>query len=164
MNINKAGVMKLFPLFSSIRVHSYTLVFIRSVRINLFDLYNALNIFFFAFHTCWTLFNIVGWMFRATRRWHLVTMLLTAGSWFILGIWYGWGYCLCTDWHWQVRRELGFRDESNSYIHFLVLKLTGINFPAPLVEHVTLIVFVISFIMTIWLNVRDQRNKRARYT
>ncbi len=83
-------------------------------------MYQFLNIFFFVFHTVWTLFNMTGWMFRPTRRLHLVTLTLTALSWFVLGIWYGWGYCLCTDWHWQVRRELGFRDESNSYIHFLV--------------------------------------------
>lgn len=119
-----------------------------------------LNIFFFAFHTAWTLFNIVGWIFPATRRWHLVTMLMTAGSWFILGIWYGWGYCLCTDWHWQVRRAMGYRDESHSYVHFLVLKITGINFSPAFVEMVTLIVFLISLVMTLWLNGRDYMRKR----
>jgi hypothetical protein len=118
-----------------------------------------LNIFFFVFHTVWTLFNMIGWMFRVTRKWNLLTLLLTALSWFVLGIWYGWGYCLCTDWHWQVRRNLGYTDESNSYIHFLILKMTGINMDPELVNNVTLIVFVVSIIMSVWLNIRDRRKK-----
>ncbi len=116
-----------------------------------------LNIFFFVFHTVWTLFNMVGWMFRITRKWNLLTLLLTALSWFVLGIWYGWGYCLCTDWHWQVRRNLGYTDESDSYIHFLILKMTGINMDPELVNNVTLIVFVVSVIMSVWLNIRNRR-------
>jgi hypothetical protein len=116
-----------------------------------------LNIFFFVFHTVWTLFNMIGWMFRVTRKWNLLTLLLTALSWFVLGIWYGWGYCLCTDWHWQVRRNLGYTDESNSYIHFLLLKMTGINMDPELVNNVTLIVFVVSVIMSVWLNIRNRR-------
>ncbi|HCN84632.1 MAG TPA: DUF2784 domain-containing protein, partial [Sphingobacteriaceae bacterium] len=88
--------------------------------------YQFLNIFFFVFHTLFTVFNVVGWIFPKTRRLHLITMSLTAFSWFILGIWYGWGYCFCTDWHWDVREKLGYHDRSNSYIHFLILKLTGV--------------------------------------
>ena len=122
--------------------------------------YQFLDIFFIVFHTLFTLFNITGWIFRATRKWNLVTLLLTACSWFVLGIWYGWGYCLCTDWHWQVRERLGFHDQQNSYIHFLLLKLTGINFNETLVNNVTLIVFVISVVMSIWLNIRDRKQKR----
>ncbi|MCS3800655.1 DUF2784 domain-containing protein [Niastella sp. OAS944] len=119
--------------------------------------YQLLNIFFFVFHTLLTLFNITGWMFRITRKWNLITLLLTAFSWFVLGIWYGWGYCLCTDWHWQVREQLGYHDQQNSYIHFLLLKLTGINFNENLVETVTLIVFMISLALSIWLNIRDRK-------
>jgi hypothetical protein len=125
--------------------------------------YQFLNIFFFVFHTLFTLFNITGWMFRVTRKWNLVTLLLTAFSWFVLGIWYGWGYCFCTDWHWDVREQLGFHDQQNSYIHFLLLKLTGINFNEDLVNNVTLIVFVISLIMSIWLNLRDRKKLKRHH-
>jgi hypothetical protein len=119
--------------------------------------YQFLNYFFFAFHTLFTLFNITGWMFRKTRKWNLITLLSTAFSWFVLGIWYGWGYCFCTDWHWQVREHLGYHDQQGSYIHFLVLKLTGINFNPKLVENATLIIFLISLAMSIWLNIKDRR-------
>jgi hypothetical protein len=120
-------------------------------------MYQFLNYFFFAFHTLFTLFNITGWLFRKTRKWNLITLLLTAFSWFVVGIWYGWGYCFCTDWHWQVREHLGYHDQQDSYIHFLLLKLTGINFNAKLVENATLIVFLISLVMSVWLNIRDRR-------
>lgn len=125
-------------------------------------IYQFLNIFFFVFHTILMLFNSLGWAWKKTRQWNLVTLLLTAGSWFIVGIWYGWGYCFCTDWHWQVREKLGLYDQSNSYVHFLLLKLTGINFQKDLVDKVTLIVFFISLALSIWLNIRDQRKRKNK--
>jgi len=124
-------------------------------------LLHFLNIFFFIFHTVLTLFNVVGWASKRTRKWHLLTMLLTAASWFILGIWYGWGYCACTDWHWDVREALGYHDRSNSYIHFLILKLTGRDLDHGLVEKGTLFVFLAAAVLTVWLNVRDWMRKRG---
>jgi hypothetical protein len=123
--------------------------------------YQFLNYFFFAFHTLFTLFNITGWIFPKTRKWNLITLLLTAGSWFILGIWYGWGYCVCTDWHWDAREQLGYHDQRRSYIHFLLLKLTGIDFNEQLVETGTLVVFLISLALSVWLNIRDRKKKRT---
>ena len=119
-----------------------------------------LNSFFFVFHTVFTLFNIAGWGFRKTRRLNLVTLLLTAFSWFVLGIWYGWGYCFCTDWHWQVREKLGYHDQRQSYIQFLVYKLTGKLFNEELVNYTTLIVFLLSLALSILLNVRDSKLKK----
>jgi hypothetical protein len=112
------------------------------------------------FHSVLMLFNTLGWIFPVTRKWNLITLALTAGSWFILGIWYGLGYCACTDWHWQVREKLGYHDQSNSYIHFLLLKLTGIHFNEQVVDIGTLVVFLISVVMSVWLNIRDWRQKR----
>jgi hypothetical protein len=102
---------------------------------------------------------MVGWAFPKTRKMHLITLSLTAFSWFILGIWFGWGFCFCTEWHWEVRRKLGFTDESNSYIHFLILKVTGINLPEKLVETTTLVVFLIVIVLSIWFNMKDHRKK-----
>lgn len=119
-----------------------------------------LNFFFFFFHTSLMLFNCSGWIWKKTRRWNLITLLLTAFSWFVLGIWYGWGYCLCTDWHWDIREKLGFFDQSMSYVHFLILKLTGINFDPKLVDKVTVSVFFLSIILSLWLNIRDFRMRK----
>ena len=122
--------------------------------------YQFLNNFFFIFHTILTLFNLLGWIFPVTRKWNLVTLLLTAFSWFILGIWYGWGYCLCTDWHYDVREKLGYHDQEGSYIRFLLQKITGINFNEQLVETATLLGFIISLTLSTWLNIRDRKAKK----
>lgn len=122
--------------------------------------YQFLNILFFVFHTCFTIFNLTGWMFQKTRKWNLITLLLTAFSWFFLGIWYGWGFCFCTQWHWEVREHLGLHDQSRSYIQFLLLKLTGIRFNENLADRLTLLFFFISLIMSIWLNARDARDSK----
>ncbi len=121
---------------------------------------SLLNIFFFVFHTTFTLFNVVGWMFTKTRKLHLITMALTAFSWFVLGLWYGWGYCFCTDWHWQVREALGYHDHSNSYIHFLILKGTGADLNTRLVDTATALVFAVSLLASLWVN-RALLNRKA---
>ena len=121
--------------------------------------FQLLNIFFFVFHTIFMIFNCTGWAWKKTRRWNLYTLLLTAASWFLLGIWFGWGYCACTDWHWDVREKLGYFDQSRSYVHFLLLKLTGIDFNKKLVEQTTLIVFLVSLAISLFLNYRDYRRK-----
>lgn len=120
-------------------------------------LYSFLNIFFFIFHTTLILFNISGWAFPATRKLHLLCMLLTAFSWFVLGAWYGFGYCACTDWHWQVREVLGYHDRSDSYTQFLLQKLTGADWDPGLVDRITLFIFLASLLLTVLLNLRDRR-------
>jgi len=118
-----------------------------------------LDNFFLIFHSAFTVFNVFGWIWRKTRRVHLVTMLLTALSWFVLGIWYGWGYCFCTDWHWQVRESLGNPIESYSYIHFLILEITGLDINPVTVDYATLGVFMFCLVMTVYLNLRDLRRR-----
>ena len=86
----------------------------------------VLNISFFAFHSSWILFNCLGWIWRQTRAWQLATVSLTALSWFGLGIWYGWGYCPCTEWHWQVRARLGHHDPP-SYIQLMIREVFGVG-------------------------------------
>jgi hypothetical protein len=119
-------------------------------------IYNLLDRFFLVFHTLFTLFNITGWYFKKVRTLHLVTMVLTLFSWSILGIWYGFGYCFCTDWHWRVREILGRPIESWSYIHFLIKEISGFNPDPYLVDKITFTVFLVCLILTITLNIRDR--------
>ncbi len=118
-----------------------------------------LDLFFFAFHTVLILFNILGWLVPRWRLANFITLSITAFSWFVLGIWYGWGYCFCTDWHWQVREMLGYENMSSSYIHFLILKVIGFDFSANLVDSVTVIVFFSAFVISAYLNIRKRRNR-----
>lgn len=121
-----------------------------------------LDIGFFAFHTALVLFNITGWAWRRTRRWNLALLLATAASWFIMGIWYGPGYCFCTDLHWRVRAALGYANDSPTYIHLLIRTLTGVSLPVHIVEVVTAAGLAFSLLMSLAFNIRDFRqNRRA---
>lgn len=120
-------------------------------------MYQFLDIFFLLFHTLLILFNLFGWIWERTRIWNLVTLSLTAFSWIVLGIWYGFGYCPCTDWHWMVRRELGYAEMPNSYIKFLVDHWTSLDVAAQTVDLWTGILFVAAFAASIFVNIRSTR-------
>jgi hypothetical protein len=119
----------------------------------------ALNITFFVFHTVLILFNVLGWAWARTRRWNLVTLLATAFSWGVMGIWKGFGYCLITDWHWRVREAMGIRETSSSYLVLLVQTLSGWSPPIELANGVAAVVLLISLGLSIGLNVRDWRRR-----
>ncbi len=120
-----------------------------------------LNVGFFVVHSLWMVFNCLGWIWRRTRPWHLLTMALTAGSWFLLGIRYGWGYCPCTDWHWQVRERLGYVDPP-SYTELLIEQLLRIDVTTRTADVLTVAVFAVAAVLTVVLNLRDGRRPRQR--
>lgn len=122
-------------------------------------LYIVLDWFFILFHSVWTLFNITGWAFRKTRRLHLVTTGLTAFSWFVCGFFYGWGYCLCTDWHWRVREILGKENSSYSFVHYAIREITGLNPDPYAVDIFVLAVFLLTLALSIFLNIRDFKKR-----
>ena len=119
-----------------------------------------LDKFFFVFHSGLILFNLFGWMWRKTRRLNLLILLLTAFSWFFLGIWYGFGYCPSTDWHWQVRAQLGYYDMPHSYTKFLVDTFTGMDVDAGLVDAAAVAGLGIAFAASIYTNIRDWKKRR----
>jgi hypothetical protein len=119
-----------------------------------------LNVFFLVFHTTWMLFNCVGWIWKRTRPWHLLTVALTAASWFVLGFWYDWGYCVCTDWHWQVRDRLGYPRDYETYTQLLIREVTGFDVPGQEAELITAGIFAVVTVLTIVLNLRDFLRKR----
>src|SRR6266542_1558000 len=80
-------------------------------------------------HLLIIVFNLFGWIPERTRKAHLISVLLTAASWFVLGIWYGMGYCPFTDWQWKVKTQLGERNLPDNFIEYYLEKITGHNFP-----------------------------------
>jgi hypothetical protein len=127
-------------------------------------MYGFLNIFFFVFHTCIILFNVLGWIWRKTRLANLIVLTLTAFSWFFLGIWYGFGYCPSTDWHWQVRMKLGLYDAQTSYLEFLFETLTGLDISRSVMDVFAVVFLAAAFCASIVLNMRDwSRKKSAKF-
>ncbi len=116
--------------------------------------------FFFVFHSAVIVFALFGWVSRKTRKANLAVILFIAFSWFILGIWYGYGYCPCTDWHWRVREELGYLDMPSSYTKFLIDKATGLNVDQKVVDALTLVLLAAAFTLSLGANLRDWRERR----
>jgi hypothetical protein len=114
-----------------------------------------LDIFFTVFHTCLVLFNLFGWIWRKTRLLNLITLLVTAGSWSVLGIFYGFGYCPLTDWHFNVLEKLGYTNLPDSYLSFLFTRLTGLPVDQSLVDAVTLWGLIIALAISLYLNIRQ---------
>ena len=123
-------------------------------------MYAFLNIFFFVFHSLFILFIVTGWMWKKTRKANLVAILTTAFSWFILGIWFGFGYCPCTDWHWQVRMKLGIFDTHTSYVGFLLEKCIGLRVERHVADVFAVGMLVLSFIGSLSTNWRDWKKTR----
>lgn len=120
-----------------------------------------LNMFFFLFHTIFILFVLFGWIWKKARKIHLAALILTALSWFGLGIYYGFGYCFCTDWHWDVRYRLGYTDMPRSYINFLILTVTGRTLDDTLVDVVTMGTFIGVFMLAVYLAVAKRKDKEV---
>ena len=120
-------------------------------------MYKFLDYFFVVFHAILVIFNLTGWAWQKTRRIHLISIGLTILSWFGLGICYGWGYCPCTDWHWEVKRKLGEIGLPNSYIKYYMDQLTGIVWDPLTVDAMVLILGLFSFALSVMFNWRDYK-------
>jgi hypothetical protein len=122
--------------------------------------YLILDKFLLYFHAGVTLFGALGWIFKKTRKLNLFVLVVTMFSWVVLGIWYGWGYCVLTDIHWNIKERMGDFNIPRSYIKYLVDEITGLNFDARLVDIVTVIWFCIALICSVLLNIYDFRKSK----
>ena len=110
------------------------------------------DILFFWLHIVIILFNLLGWIWVKTRRIHLVVVTVTLFSWLILGIKYGLGYCFLTDWHWNVKYELGETNLPASFVKYFFDNYTPISLSAQTVDWITIIAFGIAILMTLYVN------------
>ena len=123
-------------------------------------LLHFLDWFFFIFHLALVLFNLLGWIWKRTRVWNLVVLLITFFSWFGLGLFYGIGFCPLTEWHWQVLRELGRTGLPTSYISYLIYRITQFMPPQIVVDYATMIGAFGAFVVSLALNIRDWRHRK----
>jgi len=122
---------------------------------------STLDRVFFIFHTLLIGFILVGWVWRKTRRLHLLSLILIAFSWFGLGLFLGIGYCPCTDWHWQVRASLGKTDLPHSYIKFLLDSCLGEDLDAGIVDFLTIFLYFGVFLLSGFLSWRDHLKRMS---
>jgi hypothetical protein len=119
------------------------------------------DIGFYLFHTLLIGFNMLGWIWRGTRFWHLIAMSLTTFSWFVMGAYYGWGYCLCTAWHFQIRDKLGYHDTETTYLQLLAEHGAGITISRYASDVLAVSVFCLILLAMAIIWGRDLYHRRA---
>lgn len=125
--------------------------------------YAFIHYFFVVSHVVIITFILGGWAFAKTRKVHLALIFLTLFSWLILGIWYGFGYCFWTDWHWQIQEKMGRKDLPESFVKFALDSLTRRDWDPGTVDVITVLVLLLVLCMSVYTNWRNlQMKKTAR--
>lgn len=110
------------------------------------------DVLFTIIHLGFIIFILFGWIFKSMRRVHIVFVLLTAFSWFGFGLFYGFGYCPLTDYHWQIKLRLGEEDLPFSFITYIIQRWTKLPIGDDVVNYVTLTTFLAVLLLSIYLN------------
>jgi len=97
-------------------------------------------------------FNLFGWLVPVFRKWHLLVAGVTLLSWLVLGIWFGFGYCFLTDWHWQVKQALGESSLPSSFVKYFIDGYTNIDMNARSVDVLTVAGFSVAILFSIYVN------------
>ncbi len=121
---------------------------------------HALDIFFVVFHSILIIFILFGWIYKGLRLLHLVVVVLTGASWFVLGLFYGIGYCPLTDWHWKVLRQLGERDLPTAYVQYILDRLLGISISPAFSDAITLLGWMAALLIAVYLQYLKRKQKR----
>ncbi|WPB58476.1 DUF2784 family protein [Xylophilus sp. GOD-11R] len=116
--------------------------------------YALLNGLLHAIHLGVIAFAVWGWVSPALRPAHLALMLLILGSWFVLGRWWGIGYCPLSDWHSKLKAAAGGGRPAGSYIHQVLTTLLRRTVDATAVDRLTLYGTLALTALSIALNVK----------
>jgi hypothetical protein len=119
------------------------------------SLYPLLNGVFHLIHIAVITFVMTGWMFAPLRLAHLVVILLTLGSWFVLGRWLGAGYCPISDWHWKIKKVLGDGMPNGTYIHQLLQNISRRELNSDTVDKAVVMGTVALAAISLGLNLTD---------
>lgn len=102
------------------------------------------------------------WIPIRTRVYHLGALALVLFSWIALGYWFGFGYCVLTDWHWTIKKHLGETDLPSSFIAYALKHFFGISLSDYAIAVIAYAILGGSLVMSIALNIRDYYEKRKK--
>ncbi|MDH5763488.1 MAG: DUF2784 domain-containing protein [Nitrospinota bacterium] len=95
---------------------------------------------------------LAGWIFEPTRIVHLAVVVLVAISWFGLGYFFEYGYCFLTDTQWRVKRKLGQEPHTESYVKYVLDKITGLDIDLKITDNLTLYAYIAAVILSLVVN------------
>jgi len=111
-----------------------------------------LDLFLTLLHFAIIGFNLFGWIWKPLRKAHLICIAVTAGCWFILGIWYGIGYCPITDWDWSIKEKLGETNLPGSFIKYYADKISGKSVNDSFIDTMTAGCFFMAAMLSVYVN------------
>jgi hypothetical protein len=123
-----------------------------------------LDLLLIIFHFAIIGFNLFGWIWKPLRKAHFIVVCATAACWFILGIWFGIGYCPITDWDWQIKTKLGELNLPNSFIKYYADKISGSDINSGLIDTLTAAGFFIAALLSVYLNFVQKKLNRRHQT
>ena len=118
---------------------------------------------FFWLHILIVSLNLFGWIFPFFRKGHLWLVGATLFSWFVMGFWYGFGYCFLTDWHWQIKYQLGETGLPASFVKYFFDQYTPFHLTVSLVDWITGISYLIAIICSLYVNFFKNHSSKARF-
>lgn len=122
------------------------------------NLLNFLDVAFTVFHLFFIGFILLGWCFKKLRSLHYYSVLIVGVCWFLLGIYYGFGYCPLTDYHWRIKEMRGEYGLPYSFIEYIVESSTGYDVSGVLVNYITLTLFLFILILSLYLRWMGHRD------
>lgn len=120
-----------------------------------------LDLLFTLLHLLIIGFNLFGWIWKRTRKLHFGFILLTAACWFLLGIWFGIGYCPVTEWQWEIKEKLGEQNLPNSFIKYYADRIFNRNIDAVFIDTITAVCFFAAAVTSICVNFFYKRKRPA---
>ena len=117
----------------------------------------AADILFYVVHLALIIICLGGWALPRVRTAHRYLMVAILSSWFLLGLKFGIGYCVLTDWHWQIKDKLGQSDLPNSFIKHILNHLLPSVISDRAVDILTLVAFYGAVLATIIVWWGDRR-------
>lgn len=119
------------------------------------QLYRILNILFHGFHLFVIAFTLFGWAFPRTRLANLILILATLFSWYVLGRWWGDGFCPVTYLHWRIRNKIPGKHTPDSYIKLCLDFISKSDLDSSKVNYLTLAAILIAGFISLILNLKD---------
>ncbi|MBK9356251.1 MAG: DUF2784 family protein [Bacteroidales bacterium] len=113
-----------------------------------------LNIILNITHILLMLFIMTGWIFRRSRMIHLLVVLLTGFSWIVFINSKEIGYCILTDWQWQVLGRMGRTNLPETYIQYLYELLSGDSMLKATSRNITRSVWIFSLSVSMALFIK----------
>lgn len=107
------------------------------------------------------LVNVFGWAWSFIVRLQRLFLLLTFLSWFVAGAFYGWGYCVLTDWHWNIKEARGFTGLPDSFISYLLFPFYGAYAPRETADQLIVLALLVGLAGAAWRWCQERALKRA---